>query len=134
MSDKATTEANIDALLPTNGLGEITAVDVADAIKEAVDFADTVQLTLNNITTDTTAVLTDQVVTVDDTAGDVTYTLLPAATAHERQITVKKIAGPNLTIIQADGSETIDGANTVTLTTQYESVTIYSTSTEWIIL
>ena len=132
MTTKTTIEANIDANIPTNGLAQITAAVLRPELKAIVDFAN--ELTLKAIATSTLATVDDQVVTVDDSGGDVTYTLLAAAVVAETTIVVKKMSASNTTIIQANGAETIDGANTKVLSSQYEALTVYSTGTEWIIL
>jgi hypothetical protein len=86
------------------------------------------------VSTDTT--LVDETwVLADATAGNVTLTLPPATDFVDRRVEITKsdVTG-NSVIIDADGSETISGATTQTLTAQYENVTIISDGTEWWIL
>lgn len=74
-------------------------------------------------------------VLVDAVGANRTITLPTAASARWRKYTIKKIdATANTVTIDADAAETIDGAATFVLTTQYESVTIQSDGTEWWIL
>ncbi len=60
----------------------------------------------------------------DATAGNITVNL-PAATGLGRLVTVKKIdSSANTVTVDGDGTETIDGATTYVLTTQYEVLQI----------
>lgn len=65
-------------------------------------------------------------------SSDQTYTL-PAATGTGRVITVKKIdSGTKACIVSRAGADTIDGATTVSLGTQYQAVTVFDrASTVW---
>lgn len=69
-------------------------------------------------------------VLVDATAGAVTVTLPSAST--KRRLTVKKTdASGNAVTLDGAGSETIDGATTHAMTTQYESATVQSDGASW---
>src|SRR6185369_17208968 len=69
---------------------------------------------------------------VDASGAPRTITLPTALSARWRKYTIKKIdASANTVTIDAAGAETIDGALTVVLTTQYQSVTIQSNGTGW---
>mgnify|MGYP003395068582 CR=1 FL=1 len=61
---------------------------------------------------------------------------LPAAsTALRRHYVVKKTdATANTVTINPDGAETIDGASTRVITTQFESVWFVSNGTAWFVL
>lgn len=90
---------------------------------------------IRTITTSTTIGTTDHTVLVDTSGGAVTITLPTASSAASRLYNIKKITSdPNKVTIDGNGSETIDGAATAEMTTQYESLTIQSNSTEWWIL
>ena len=72
---------------------------------------------------------------VDASGAPRTITLPTALSARWRKYTIKKIdASANTVTIDAAGAETIDGALTVVLTTQYQSVTIQSNGTGWDII
>lgn len=74
------------------------------------------------------------VVKADATAGAITLTLPPARQAY-RDVTIKKVdASANAVVIDGDGSETIDGAATVSLTIQNESRRLGSDGSNWFIL
>jgi len=71
---------------------------------------------------------------VDASSGAVTITLPSALTSSALEFRVKKIdSSANNVIVDGDGSETIDGATTATITTQYESITLISNGTGWYI-
>lgn len=73
--------------------------------------------------------------TVDATGGPVTVALPAASSAANREITVKKIdASANAVTLDGDGAETIDGTATQPLATQWESLTVKSNGTAWLIL
>lgn len=71
-------------------------------------------------------------VKADSTGGAVTLTLPTAASYTGRHLTVKRInGGGNNVILDGASSETIDGALTKTLASQYSSATILSDGTGW---
>ena len=72
---------------------------------------------------------------VCNNAGGITITLPAAAGCSGRIYVIKKIsAALNNVTIDPNASETIDGATTRILTTQYESVMVQSNGTSWYIL
>lgn len=86
-------------------------------------------------TTHTHAVTENMLLVDDDTAGAiVTVNLIAAATAGDGyELTIKKLGTTANVVIDGNGSETIDGELTATLTTQYESITIKTNGTNWFI-
>jgi hypothetical protein len=79
-----------------------------------------------------TLVNTDHTNLCDCTSNAITINL-PAASAGQ-QFVIKKIdASANAVTIDGNASETIDGALTATLTTQYESITLVSDGSNWFI-
>lgn len=82
-----------------------------------------------------TLTLSDSICVVDATGGAVTITLPTAASAINRCFYIKKIdASGNAVTVDGDGSETIDGATTASLASQYDSVQVVSDGTEWWII
>lgn len=75
----------------------------------------------------------DKLIRADATSGTLTVTLLAAATAGDGfTIAVKKTdSSGNTVIIDANSSETIDGATTVTLSNQYEVAILMCNGTSW---
>lgn len=75
----------------------------------------------------------DKLIKVDATSGTVTVALIAAATAGDGfQIAVKKTdSSANTVIIDGNSSETIDGATTLTLSTQYDVAIITCDGSNW---
>lgn len=69
---------------------------------------------------------------VDASASAVTANLPPAAAHTSKRYAIKKVdsSGNAVTIDGAD-SETIDGATTQVITTQYVCITVVSDGTQW---
>lgn len=81
-----------------------------------------------------TATATDHTIICDATSAAFTVTLPPATGLSGTVYVVKKIDASNTVTIDGDASETIDGATTQALTTQYDSVTVQCDGTGWHIL
>jgi hypothetical protein len=79
-----------------------------------------------------TVMLTDNALLANCTSGPLTFTLPPSASATGHVFYFKKIDGTaNAMIIMGNGSELIDGANTLTTTTQYEAFTLITDGTQF---
>lgn len=77
----------------------------------------------------------DSVIAGNATGGAFTVTLPTAVGIAGRQYTIKKIdSSGNAVTVDGAGSETIDGAATVALTTQWARTTIVSNGTNWLII
>lgn len=111
----------------TGGAGRnvLAATDKATA-RAALDL----QRSVATKTTTYTAAAGD-VLLCDASGGAFTVTL-PAAAATVRPILVKKVdASGNAVTIDGAGSDTIDGALTIALSTQYEAVELWCDGTNW---
>lgn len=86
-------------------------------------------------TTTYTATIFDEVILADATVGAFTITLPTAASAKGKVLTIKatSVAGGNVTI-DGNGSELIDGAATVVISTLNRSYVIACDGTGWQIL
>jgi hypothetical protein len=73
----------------------------------------------------------DQLVLVDTTAGSVTVTLPSAVGRRGRTFTIKKLIAANTLTIEGDGTETLDGAANIALTTRYAARTVQSDNANW---
>lgn len=75
----------------------------------------------------------DKLIRTDATSGNVTITLLAAATAGDGfQVAVKKVdSSGNTVIIDGNSSETIDGTATLTLSTQYDIAVLTCDGSNW---
>lgn len=86
-----------------------------------------VPLPVRTVTVSLTIAPTDRVILVDATAGPVTVTLLSATAFGKAELFVKKIdSSANAVTVAVAGADTIDGAATATLTSQYASTDIIS--------
>ena len=82
-----------------------------------------------------TVVSTDHIILGDASGGAFTITLPAAADHTGREFTVKKIDGSaNAVTVDGNSSETIDGAATYALSSQYSSVTVVSDGSNWYIV
>lgn len=91
---------------------------------------------VRTVTVSTTLTMEDDTVLVDATAGPVTITLPLAAAVPFKEYNVKKIdATANGVIIDGNGAQTIDGALTQTIVTQYVTLSPQSdrVSAWWIV-
>lgn len=71
----------------------------------------------------------------DTSGGGFTITLPIAANNKNRVITIKKISADGNTLtIDGFSAETIDGATTQAITTQYDSLTVWCDGDEWFII
>lgn len=88
------------------------------------------------VTTTTIVSLADanKLIAADATSGAFTVTLPTAASAGNGfEITVKKTdPSDNTVTLDADGTELIDGVNSVKLGAQYDAVTVRSTGAAWL--
>ena len=86
--------------------------------------------------TSATLVDTDKYVLVDDdTAGGAVTVNLPAAANSKGNVYhIKKLGTTANVTVDASGSETIDGATTNVLSSQYASIMIYCDGSEWHII
>lgn len=101
-------------------------------IGDAINY---VQLYVQDRTvTGSTYTVTDEdgIILADATSNTIAITL--PRTVKERLVSVKKLDNINNVTIQTSGSETIDGAATKVLSTQYDSVTLICDGSNWWII
>lgn len=68
----------------------------------------------------------------DASGGAFSLTLPAVASFKYRSLCIKKVDGSgNAVTVDGSGSETIDGAATYALSSQYAAVTVYSDGDEW---
>lgn len=86
-------------------------------------------------TTTYTATADETVILASSSGGPWTLTLPAAASFTNKDLLIKKTdSSLNAITIDGNGSETIDGATTTTLNTQYESVRIVCDGSNWFIM
>jgi hypothetical protein len=85
-------------------------------------------------TTNYVATANDDVILVNAAATTRTVTLPAAAGLLGKQLTVKKTSVSNSVIVDGNLSETIDGAASKTITTQWGFLTVLCDGTGWMIV
>lgn len=81
----------------------------------------------------TTGLTLDRVLKCDATAGNITYVPASAANTIGAHLYIKKVdASANTVTIDPSGAETIDGAATKVLSTQWASIHLVSDGTNWL--
>jgi hypothetical protein len=94
-----------------------------------------IALSIVTKTNDYNLLLNDYTVLCDTTSNNVTITLLDATTCSGSIFIFKRIsAGANNCIIATTLSQTIDGATSKSITTQYSTLRIQSNGSEWIVI
>ncbi len=84
------------------------------------------------ITADSTLLLTDGVIWIDASGGNIIFTLLPIATATGKPYRIHRLdSSANTVTIQGDGSETINGQNSRTLAPNSSVELIANPLVEW---
>jgi len=82
-----------------------------------------------------TATLADHVITCDASSNAFAITLPAVATANRVIYHIKKTdSSSNVVTVDGNASETIDGATTATITTQFESIMIVCDGSNWHII
>jgi len=86
-------------------------------------------------TDDYTATDDDEVIICDASSKAITITMPVAAVSIGKDFFVKKIdSSDNAVNIEADGTETIDGADAIIMLTQYECIHVVCDGTTWHII
>jgi len=73
----------------------------------------------------------DWIIIADDSSGAITINLPAIASSQHRTITVVKASASNTTTLDGNASETINGATTKALSSQYELVKVTCGATQW---
>lgn len=111
-------------------ISRVTGLQTALNGKAMIDSVVLVTTTTKTVGVDETIMLVN-----DDTAGGiVTVTLSTASTYPAAKYNIKKIGSTANVLIQTADTATIDGQATITLNTQYDSVTLATNGTNWFIL
>lgn len=98
-----------------------------------VRFPNGVKLITRANTSSYTALIADNTILCSPSA-DMTVTLPLASTANGTILTIKKLTAAFNVTIDGNGSETIDGATTLVLTTQWSSRTLICNGTSWYVI
>jgi hypothetical protein len=82
----------------------------------------------------TASVTTTQILLADPTSGAITVNLPEVDSSSGAIITIKNIGTSNAVTIDADGSETIDGATTLSLSSQWDFATLFCNGDAWFVI
>ena len=80
-----------------------------------------------------TATFNIQIILCDTSANNVTINL-PTAVGNTAIYHIKKTSSNNLLVLDPTGAETIDGSATVTVSVQYETLTLVSDNINWSVI
>lgn len=127
MADTVRTLSALQALLTPSAGSYVDAQDERDALYSTLGVKPYVAKTANYTLTEN-----DEWVTVDTTSGVITITLPGClATRVGKTYLVQKIAGANNVSVARAGSDTINGATSKTVSTQYSGILLVNTGTVW---
>lgn len=129
MADTKRTLAALTALLADNTAGDISAQDLRDLLVSVYG-----SRMVNNVTGNTTLTTDYDVVTADASGGAVTITLPDRATVQGKVYTIKRTSASNNVVVSRAGSDTIEGATSKTLGSQYATITLLAGTATWLIL
>lgn len=136
LQDRTTLTTTINTNIPVGTTKGVTATNHRQ-VEE--NLADGIWRLISTPITDTDSPYTldvqaTQILLTDSTAGAITVNLPSASSASGYVVYIKHNGSANTTTIDGDASETIDGATTKVLSTQYEVVKLYCDGTEWWII
>jgi hypothetical protein len=134
------TKTALESTVSTN-LADNTTKAITPALHRAVEnnIIDGVWLRVSTAIDDTdspytVSVLTTQILYADPTSGAITVNLPAVASSTGAILTVKNIGTTNAVTLDGNSSETIDGATTKALSSQYDVVTIHCDGSAWHII
>ena len=91
--------------------------------------------TTRDVSSSVTLLASDSVILADASGGAITLTLPNVSSATDLQLDIKKVdSSANAVTIDGFSTQTIDGATTQALNTQYDSLTVICDGTEWWII
>ena len=116
----------------TGTFAEVTGSRLSSG--EADDDIAATGLAVDTYTSAQTLTAANQMVLVDASSGAVTITLTAAAALTGEQFDINKIdVSGNAVTVDAAGSELINGSLTAVINAQYESITVVSDGSGWVI-
>lgn len=145
LTNKSLVLATANRATETNGSGvvipsAVTSTElgyvsgVTSAIQTQIDSKRSGDFALTSKSANYTLLSTDEIVTSDATGGTFTLTLPTAVGITGKSYKINRIDNNlgNAVIVDANGSETINGVLTLQLRTQWESLNIISDGTNWL--
>ena len=129
MADTKRTLAALTALFADNTAGDISAQDLRDFLISVYG-----SRRVDNVTADTTLTTDHDVLAVDASGGARTITLPDRATNEGKTYTIKRTSASNNVVVSRAGTDTIEGATSKTLGSQYATITLLAGTAVWLIL
>ncbi len=86
---------------------------------------------VNSVTDTYSATDLDHTILADASSGDFTVTLPELSTVVGKILAIKNVGATGTVTVDGNASETIDGATTLGLAEQYQSVLLHAGSSEW---
>lgn len=127
---KIVSSSNGDIVVEPDGTGKV-GVGTASP-NTLLQVAGPIATAIATKTTNYSVTSADSVLLCDATSGSLTLTLPSATGITGRQYTIKRISsGANTVTVAAQSGETIDGAATHVLGTQYGFITVVSDGSNW---
>lgn len=117
--------------MPLSTAGGISAQDIQNLIESSSPRTRKLCQSISSVTTLTG---TDNDVILLTGTGTYTVTLPAVAGYTDKQITFKKTGASGTVTLDGNASETIDGATTYAVNTQWQKVTIWCDGTAWYII
>ena len=130
MTDTIRTLSALQTLLADNTTGAISPQDLRDAIISGLGY-------LYGTSYDESATIGTDDIVVATTAGAAGITItLPAAASSQYKyyVFIRMDSGAGTVTIDANDAETINGATTYSMATQYDYCIIWCDGTEWLIV
>ncbi len=130
MADTLRTLSALLALLADNTSGAISPQDLRDFLVSVAGYRYG-----RAVSTGQALTLDDRVVEATGGSGGITLTLPQASTAQYKTYQVVKVdAGAGAVTLDAYSSETINGATTYALASQWDKVSLYCNGTSWTVI
>lgn len=118
----------LTSLIRVRDSGTTEYIDIQDLVDLLAEF-DVTPISANH------TAAAGEIVLVDASAGDITVTLPPSSGEISNRIIIKRVdSSLNFVSIDGDSAETIDDELTQQLTVQWESITIVSDDSNWLII
>lgn len=119
-------QTQVADLFPDGGVQTVTAANIRTAFNSSQLYA------VNTVTAAYTVTLADEYLRCDATGGAFTVTLPAASSCPGQLFIIKRInSGVNAVTVSRAGTDTIEGATTVSLASQWAKYQLLSLGTAW---
>jgi hypothetical protein len=130
MADTKRLLSALQVLLANNTTKAVSAQDLRDFLVSVKGSEECTTVTATPTTLDND----DEVIAADASGGAITLNLPAVATSKNKTYTVVRTSASNNVVLDGNASETINGATTYTLSSQWQFVKIICDGTQWIVI